>query len=614
MARGRGNDDAPKVKLTRSGLAEMWELSRYARPYRVKVVMGLLFMFLSGMTTLAFPYAIGRLVDSALDGGGRTSAWPDWAPRLPLPHWGLGGGDVGQVAAVLLVLLVFQATFSFFRILWFNEVGEKAVAGLRKDVFTRLVAAPMSFFHRRRVGELVSRLTADVTLVFDAFTFTLAEIIRSFINLFVGVAIILATSVQLTLVMLSTFPVIVLAAVVFGRKIRRLSKESQDRLADSNVAVEEALQGIQTVKSFANEDWERRRYFSALDNAVKVALKGAVYRGAFASFVIFAIFGAIIFILWYGATMVKAGDLTVGELTAFLVYTTFVGAAFASFGEQYSQVQKAVGATERLRQLLAEPVEPIWERSPDTLADKGGSLEFRDVHFRYPSRPEVEVLAGVSFKVEAGEKVALVGPSGAGKSTVVALIQRFFDPDSGAVLLNGVDLKTMPLSAVRRRTALVPQDVFLFGGTIRENIAYGNPDAGDDEIRAAAALAYADEFIEKLPDKYDTVVGERGVKLSGGQRQRIAIARAALRNPEVLILDEATGSLDAESERWVQAALDRLMQGRTTLVVAHRLSTVRNAHRIVVLQNGKVVESGTHDELVARTDGVYKLLAKLQFA
>ncbi len=611
MARRFADDDAPKAKLTRTGLKEMRELYRYARPYRVKVMLGLTFMLFSGLTTLAFPYAIGRMVDSALGGAG-VSALPAWAP--PLPEVGLGGGDVGQIAFFLLILLVFQATFSFFRIYWFNEVGEKAVAGLRKDVFSRLVAAPMAFFHRRRVGELVSRLTADVTLVFDAFTFTLAEILRSLINLFVGVAIILATSVKLTLVMLSTFPVIVLAAVFFGRKIRRLSKAGQDKLAESNVAVEEALQGIQTVKAFANEDAERKRYFKALDAAVQTALKGAVYRGAFASFVIFAIFGAIVFILWYGATMVKTGDLTVGQLTAFLVYTTFVGAAFASFGEQYSQVQKAVGATERIRQLLNEPIEPVLDAPTTSVAPGDGQIEFRDVRFSYPSRPEVEVLKGVSFRVKAGEKVALVGPSGAGKSTVVALVNRFFDPDSGSVLLNGTDLKNLPLYEVRRRTAVVPQDVFLFGGTIRENIVYGRLDASDEDVRRAAALAYADEFIEKLPEKYETVVGERGVKLSGGQRQRIAIARAALRNPEVLILDEATGSLDAESERWVQAALDRLMEGRTTLVIAHRLSTVRNANRILVLQNGRIVETGTHDELIQIPDGVYRLLAKHQLA
>ncbi|MCS7085551.1 MAG: ABC transporter transmembrane domain-containing protein [Bacteroidia bacterium] len=596
MARKYAQDDAPKGKLDRAGLDELRRLYRYLRPYRVKVVLGLTFMLLSGLTTLAFPYAIGRMVDTALGGGASSSFLRDEA----------------SVAVALLTLLVFQAAFSFFRILWFNEVGEKAVADLRKQLFDRLVAAPMAFFHQRRVGELTSRLGADATLIFDALTFTLAEIIRSLINLLVGVAIIFATSVKLTLVMLSTFPAIVLAAAVFGRKIRRMSRESQDALAESNAAAEEALQGIQTVKSFANEARERRRYRQALDEAVRLALRGAAYRGAFASFVIFAIFGAIIFILWYGATMVRAGEMSVGQLTSFLVYTMFVGAAFASFGEQYSQVQRAVGATERIRRLLEEPVEDVEPAPEAPSVSAPGRIEFCDVRFAYPSRPDVQVLKGVSFVVHAGEKVALVGPSGAGKSTVVALVQRFFDPDSGTIRFNDADIKTMPLHQLRRRIAVVPQDVFLFAGTIRENIAYGRPEASDDEIRAAAALAYADEFIEKLPDGYETVVGERGVKLSGGQRQRVAIARAALRDPQLLILDEATGALDAQSERWVQAALDRLMQRRTTLVIAHRLSTVRNAHRILVLQNGKIVESGTHDELMLFTDGVYRMLAKHQ--
>jgi ABC-type multidrug transport system fused ATPase/permease subunit len=605
------SDDLPKAKLNKQALKEVRFLMQFVGPYRNYFAVGMLFLFLSSVTTLIFPFVIGRLVDTSLpvqvSGKAKEVVESFQSQYLNLDN-------IDNIALFLLITIIIQAGFSFFRVVLFTVVGERALAALRQDIYSRMIVLPMNFFTQRRVGELTSRISADIAQISDTFTFILAEFIRSIINFSVGLAIILYTSFELSLFMLAILPVLVLSALFFGKYIRRISKTAQDRLADSNVVVEETLQGIQNVKAFANEWFERQRYGNSIQDLVRVAINGAKFRGGFIAFVIAATFGSIILVLWYGASMVKAGNLTVGELTAFLIYTTFVGSAFATFGEYYSQLQKTIGATERVREIYEQPGEPLPLDHPVAIQHRlSGQVAFERVSFAYPSRPELGVIQDLTFNVSPGQTVALVGPSGAGKSTILSLLLQFYAPDKGAIHLDGRPATSVPLAELRQQMAIVPQDVFLFGGTIRENIAYGKLGATDAEIRQAAEKANALEFIDQFPEGLDSVVGERGIKLSGGQKQRIAIARAVLRDPAILILDEATSSLDSESERLVQAALDNLMKGRTTFVIAHRLATIRKADQILVIQKGRVVESGKHEELMQVQDGLYRMLATLQF-
>jgi ATP-binding cassette subfamily B protein len=598
MARHRrpNKDELPPAPLNRQTLREAAQLARYLLPYRVKFAAALAVLFIGSLLGLAFPYVAGNLVDGAL--ARRESVVP--------PHL-----DVNVIALTLVVVLALQAVCAFLRALWFIEVGERALADLRRDTFARLVCLPMAFHGLRRVGELGSRIASDLSLIKSTLVDTIPQFLRQSAILVGGVVLILFTSPRLTLVMLATVPALVVVAVLFGQLIERISKEGQDRLADSNVVVEEALQNIASVKAFTNESHEEARYRTALDRFLSVVLRGAKYEGAFVAFIVFALFGALVLVLWYGARLVLAGGLSAGELTRFMLYTLYVSGAVGSFAELYTSVRRALGATQRVRELLREAPEPAGDPALPALALRG-EVAFEDVSFRYPSRKEVEVLRGVSLAARPGQRIALVGHSGAGKSTLVSLLLRFYDPDCGRVLIDGRDARDYDLHALRGRMAIVPQDVILFGGTIAENIAYGRPGASQEEVEEAARQANAHDFIAAFPEGYQTRVGERGVQLSGGQRQRVAIARAVLRDPAVLILDEATSSLDSESEGLVLQALERLMQGRTSFVIAHRLSTVRGADRIFVLKDGAVVESGTHAELLARPDGVYRTLSQLQ--
>jgi ATP-binding cassette subfamily B protein len=432
------------------------------------------------------------------------------------------------------------------------------------------------------------------------------------------------TSAQLTAVMLGTLPFLIAAAVFFGRRLRRFSRETQDQLAATNTIVEETLQAVASVKAFANEAFELHRYDAANRRVLAAALAAARWRAVFVGLFIVALFGGVAIVLWFGAGLLQRGAITPGELTRFVLYSTFVAGAMGQSAELFSQIQKTIGATQRVRELLREPTEgeagaarvaamtevPAGVGLPARLR---GEVAFVDVSFRYPARPEASVLRELSLAARPGERIALVGPSGAGKSTLTTLLLRFYEPESGRLLIDGRDARDYPLGWLRGQMAIVPQDVLLFGGTIAENIVYGRPGADQAAIREAARLANADDFISAFPEGYATVVGDRGIKLSGGQRQRVAIARAILKNPAILILDEATSSLDSESERLVQIALDRLMQGRTTFIIAHRLATVRNADQIAVIEAGRVVEFGTHDELSARPAGLYRRLSALQF-
>jgi ABC-type multidrug transport system fused ATPase/permease subunit len=473
----------------------------------------------------------------------------------------------------------------------------------------------MDFFAQRRVGELSSRLSTDLSQIQDAMSIMLAEILRGILTLLIGIGLILYISPQLTLVMLSVIPIIIIVAVVFGKKIRSLSREAQDQLADSNIIVQETLQGISNVKAFSNEWFEINRYNKSLNKVVQLAISNGKVRGFFISFLLFSLFGTIIFVVWFGVGLMQKGQLSFGDLTAFVIYTSFVGGSMAGFADLYSQLQKTLGATQRVRELMKEEIEPISIEN-NTIDDSNklnGMVSFNQVSFSYPSRKDFQVLKNLNIVAQPGEQIALVGPSGAGKSTIVSLLLQFYYPDSGSILFDGKESKEFELSNLRKQMAFVPQDVLLFGGTIKENIAYGKPDASFEEIEEAAKKAFAHDFIVSFPEKYETIVGERGVKLSGGQRQRIAIARAILKNPAILILDEATSSLDAASELLVQNALTNLMKNRTSFVIAHRLATVRNADKIFVLDKGKIVEAGTHNELINIPEGLYKSLSKLQF-
>ncbi|MGI9244684.1 MAG: ABC transporter ATP-binding protein, partial [Verrucomicrobiales bacterium] len=488
------------------------------------------------------------------------------------------------------------------------------VADMRKDVYENVIRLPMSFFAENRVGEVSSRIAADLSLIRDTLMMTVPQIVRQFVMLVAGVVVIFFTSLKLTLFMLASIPVVVLLVGVFGRKIRGYSKASQDELAVSNVVVEETLQGVQNVKAYSNEAFESDRYRGAIGSFVDATMKAAAARGSFISFIIFALFGVITVVVWFGAGMLARGEISAEQFMRFVLFSIFIGAALGSFPEIMSQLQKAIGSTQRVRELLGETPEQLGEADAADMPRLAGDVVLEDLVFSYPSRPDIRVLDDFSLQAKAGERVALVGPSGAGKSTVIAMLLRFYEPQSGEVRFDGKGAGDYSLAGLRSQMAIVPQEVLLFGGSIRENIAYGRTGASDAEIEAAAKKANAHEFISGFPEGYETLVGDRGIKLSGGQRQRVAIARAILADPAILILDEATSSLDSESERLVQEALDGLMEGRTSIIVAHRLSTIREADRIVVIKDGRAIEAGTHDELMGEASGVYRMLSELQFS
>jgi len=585
-----------RLRLSRESLREAAYLFRFIYPYRFYFFGGLLLLFLSSGLFMLFPYLVGKMLDVA--------------------QGAIADIDLGRMAVVLGLILLFQSIVSYWRVRLFAVVSERGTADVRRAVYEHLIGLPMAFFEKNRVGELVSRLTNDIERLYNLLYFVLAEFIRQFLILIGGVVVLTWMSPRLTGVMLVTFPVIVVGALLFGRWVRRLSRQRQEALGAANTVLDETLQGIQAVKAFANELYERARYARANDEVVDISMRYASGRALFAVFIITVLFGALFFVLGYGMYLIQTHQMTVGELIAFVTYTAVIGGAIAGLGSFYTELLGALGATERVREILQTPteVEEGAHRRRAVARRLNADVEFANVHFAYPTRPDVEVLKGISLVLPAGKKVALVGQSGAGKSTIVQLLLQFHRPQRGDIRIGGVSIYDYNLSTYRSRLALVPQEVLLFGGTIRENISYGRPGAPEEAIIEAARRANAWDFISRFPQGLDTVVGERGIRLSGGQRQRIAIARAILRDPDILLLDEATSSLDAESERVVQEALDHLMQGRTSLIIAHRLATVRSADLIYVLDKGCIVEQGTHEELSARPNGLYATLARLQFA
>ena len=548
-------------------------------------------LVISSAMSLAYPQAVAWMVDA-----------------INSPEQGVG---FDQAAVVLVLLFLVQSVFTMVRSWLFTVAGERVVAKLRGDLYSAILGQPVSFFDKSRTGELTNRLASDTTVIQNTVTVNVSMALRFTLQSIGALAVLLWMSPQLTITAMAVVPVVAIGAAVFGRIIRRLSKESQDALAASTEIAEETFSGLRTVRSFAREDQERRRYDAAVDRSYQLAAKRALAAGAFGGTVGFAGYSAIALVVWWGGAMVVEGSLSMGELTAFLLYTMSIAMGIGALSSLYADFMKASGASQRVFQLL-DLDRGLEANTGEVLHKVRGAIELDKVGFSYPVRPDIAVLEDVSLSLKPGEVVALVGPSGSGKSTVAALLARFYDPQVGEIRLDGTPLTQLNPKALREHVGAVAQEPILFATSIAENIRYGRPGATDEQVRAAARAANAETFIDEFPEGFDTPVGERGVRLSGGQKQRIAISRALLKDPRILILDEATSALDAESEHLVQEALDHLMKGRTTLVIAHRLSTVREADRVVVLDGGCIVEQGSHDALIA-ANGLYKKLVERQF-
>lgn len=581
---------AKKKKISKEATKKAMRVFRFIKPFKVPFIFGLLVLLVSSVITMAFPKVLGNLIDSVNAADKNT---------------------VNTFTLLLVGIFLVTAILSFLRVYLFGLVTYKALALLRMTTYKHLISSPMSYFSKRRVGELSSRITSDIALLQDTFTTTIAEFIRQFITIPVGMFFLLFISARLTVFMIAVIPVVAIIGIFFGKYIKKLSKEAQDDIAESNTVVDETLHGIASVKAYANEFFEISRYKRSIDSSVKTSIKRALWRGVFIGLIMFAAGAAIVSIIWYGLHMVQNEVITLGELLSFAIYSALLGFSFAGSADLFSQLQKAIGATENLMDILDEVTEDITLEKASTIKIEG-VLAFNNVCFSYPSRRDIQVLKEVSFTVEKGKQIAIVGPSGSGKTTIAGLVFRFYDPETGNITVDGKELNNYELSQIRNQMAIVPQEVMLFGGSIKENIEYGKPGATDEEIFEAAKKANALEFIESFPEKFETLVGDRGIQLSGGQKQRVAIARAILKDPSILVLDEATSALDSESERLVQEALERLMEGRTSIVIAHRLSTIKNADTIIVLDNGKIKEKGTHAELVKKENGIYKNLSTLQ--
>jgi ABC-type multidrug transport system fused ATPase/permease subunit len=608
MSTTDAQDQSNKPKITKEGFRRAIGVFKYLAPYKFLFIFGLLLIVISGLLMIVITAILGQLAGAEtmanMPGSSLTAVVGSYLPdSLPLQ-------STGKILGILGILLIVQGVFSFIRVYIFSYVIENAMEALRRDVYRRIISMPMQFFNERRVGDLSSRLSSDITTIQETLNITLAEFVRQTVIIVVGLVALVSFSYKLTLMMLATLPVIVIIMVLFGRYIRKLGKLTQDKVAESSVIVNESLTGIVNVKSFANEAYELMRYGIGIKTIKQVALKSAIWRGMFGTFIIIFLFGALGAIMGYGAYLRSIGELP-QLLVSFVLITGLVAGSIGGLAAQMGTIQRSVGIIEGVMDILAGQSEKLTVDQKVVPATLKGAVQFDQLHFHYPSRPDIEVLKGLSFVIEPGQQVALVGASGSGKSTLAALLLQFYLPQKGRILFDNQEATSFQLDALRSAMAYVPQEVILFGGSIRDNIAYGNPLASDSEIEDAARKANALTFIQSFPEGMQTLVGERGIQLSGGQRQRIAIARAVLRNPAILILDEATSSLDNESEKLVQQALDELMKERTSLVIAHRLSTIRNAHKIVVLQEGQIVDAGTHEELLNKSDGLYRKLIEL---
>ena len=601
------NYSPPKKKVSFTSLKQARQIFSYLKPYRWQYALGMILLAFTGLIALIVPRLMGQMAGVLIDK-------KEESQMMEMVGIEFNFNDATHLLYILIGVLVIQSVISFFRVYTFAWVTENMMVYLRSDTFRKIITMPMSWFNQQRVGDLNSRISADIISVQETFTTTTAELLRQLIIIVLGIAMLFYFSSKLALIMISIIPVVIIVAAFFGRYIRSLSKKTQNAISDSNVVVEETFTSILSVKAFANETFEFFRYLKDIRNIKSIGLKAATWRGAFAAFIILFIFGAITFIVWKAGMMVKDGEIESSIFLSFVILTMFIGGSIGGFPIQYAALQRGLGAIENVLEILNMQAEDVsteeMEIPPLGLA---GRLNFEYVNFHYASRPDVQVLKGVSFEINPGETVALVGTSGSGKSTIASLILQFYQPNLGQIYFDGKPATEYDLQSLRNEMAFVPQEVLLFGGTIRENIAYGKINASDKEVEEAARKANALDFINGFPDRFETIVGERGIQLSGGQRQRVAIARAVLKNPKILILDEATSSLDSESEKQVQAALDMLMEGRTSIVIAHRLSTIRNADKIIVLDKGTIEETGKHEELVQNSGGLYTHLSSLQF-
>jgi len=619
-------EPAKRKIISRKEIVDALRIYRFILPYKWQFITGMICLVVSTGVVTFIPGGFGKLIDAASPakevivkvGAELNSVLP---AEEKIAHIStlvkgytseISPEKLKEIGLILGIVLLIQAVLSFFRIYLFEYVSQNAMSAIRRALYEKIITLPIQFFEENRVGNLTSRISSDVSQLQDALTNQLAFFVRQLVLPIVCIPFIFAISWRLTVIILLLLPVLVIAAVIFGRFIRKISRKAQDELAESNTIVEETFQAADVVKAFTNEGYETRRYAKINQSVAAIGMYAARYRAAFVSFIIFAMFGAIVFIVYAGLNEVAKGTMTMGDLIQFFLLTIFIGSSLAGLSESYTVLQKTIGASERINEILGEVSETKIADENLSIPLKG-NVEFKDVHFAYPSRKDMQLFSGLSFNVEAGKKIALVGPSGSGKSTIIKLLSGLYNFEKGNILIDGKEIHEYNITALRKNFGTVPQDTILFGGTIRENIAYGKPNATEEEIVNAARKANALNFIESFPDKFDTIVGERGVKISGGQKQRIAIARAILRDPKILILDEATSALDSESERLVKEALDELMKNRTTFIIAHRLSTIRKADVILVINKGKIVEQGTHTELQNMNDGLYSNLLKLQY-
>jgi ATP-binding cassette subfamily B protein len=583
------NEEEPK-RLSSEGLKRTLKLFKFLKPYKGMYLIGMVMLVFSTLTTLTFPVMIGEMT-KVLEGKSVYS--------------------LNNVALVFGGILIFQGIFSYFRVVFFAVVSEKATADIRKLVYKKIITSPIVFFENNRVGDLISRLSSDVSAIQNVLTTTIAEFFRQIATLILGLGYLFFVSWKLTLFMLATFPITILAVMIFGRFLRKFSKVVQAKLAEASVVVDESFQSISTVKAYTNEKLEVKRYSSLIDEVVQLSIKLARYRGFFVSFFMIGLFGGVCLVIWYGGNLVLNQEIALGDLVAFLMQTMLITGSLAGLGEIYASIQRTIGASERVFEILEEPSEVNLDEATESVRFNG-DIAFKNVNFSYPSRQDVTVLNDIDFHIPAGNKIALVGHSGAGKSTIVQLLMKYYPLESGSIFVDGKDTNQINVTQLRENIAIVPQEVLLFGESIYDNIAYGKPSATEQEIREAARKANALEFIEKFPEGFKTLVGERGIKLSGGQKQRIAIARAILKDPAILILDEATSALDSHSEALIQDALQVLMQGRTSIIIAHRLATIKNVDTIYVLNDGEIVESGSHETLMADNQGIYTNFVKMQ--
>ena len=602
--------EVEKKKISKKSFQKSLGVFRFIRPYGFSFFVGIILLSVSGLLVITITALLGLLMspgDIQTVPGGQTTQW-----ALSLLMDNLNFSNSEGVLAALVFLLLIQGVFSFIRVYLFAYVTENAMLELRSQAFKKMIGKSMDFYHSSRVGDLVTRISSDVSTVQETLTMTLAEFIRQTVIIVFGVGCLVAFSLELTMVMLCSLPVIIIVMVVFGKFIRKLGKETQDKVADSGNIVNEALMGIVNVKSYANEWWEWNRFRTSAEKVKAFGMRGAIWRGMFGTFIIIFLFGALGLVIGWGAHLNQKGELPSEVLPQFIMLTGLVAGSIGGLASQLGSLQRGIGVIETIMDLIDSPDEGIDYIQQTTMVKINADIIFDSVSFSYPTRSDVLVLDRVNFHLHQGSKLAIVGQSGSGKSTIASLVLRFFEPTQGNILWDGRPSTSYSKTDIRSQIAFVPQEVILFGGTIKENILYGKPNATMDILNQVVKDANISEFISQFPEGIDTIVGERGVQLSGGQRQRIAIARAMIRNPKLLILDEATSALDTNSERQVQEALNKLMEGRTSIVIAHRLSTIQDCDQIMVLEKGRILEMGSHEDLVHKENGVYAGMLKMQ--